>query len=125
MSPASRIACAESSWEGAAEARVGAGFTAAILALALGLPLAAGRRMALVAGLGDDINLVSLFDHLVLPQLHPAVGDAFAGLHVIFHPVPGADEVHLGLREEEPLRGLVGTQPLFDLGNGEPFAGRA
>ena len=34
-----------------------------------------------------------------IAQLQAAVGDAFAGLHVVFVAVPGADEMHLGVRE--------------------------
>src|SRR6516225_9723309 len=71
-----------------------------------------------VAALGNDINLVSLFDHLVLAQLELAVGDALAGFHIVFVAVPGAHEMHFGLGKVEPLRGLVRQQPLFDLGDG-------
>ena len=49
---------------------------------------------------------------------------AFAGLHVVFHAVPGTDEMHLGVGEVEPARGLVGHDPLLDLGDGQPLAGR-
>src|ERR1700759_1583096 len=77
------------------------------------------------AALGDDINLVSLFQHLVLLQLHLPVGDALAGLHVVFHAVPWAHEIHLGLGEVEALRCLVGAKPLLDLGDGQAFAGGA
>src|SRR5262245_20699572 len=97
ISRASRIACCESSFCGTSFGLAGATFAAAF-----GLPLAAGRR-DLVAALGDDIDLVSLFHHLVLAQLHLPVGDAFAGLHVVFHAVPGAHEVHLGFRKVEAL----------------------
>src|SRR5262249_16884921 len=116
---ARRIASFESSFGGTS-----LGFAGATFAAAFGLPLAAERR-DLAAALGDDIKLVSLFHQLVFPQLQLPVGDAFAGLHVVFHAVPGADEVHLGVREIEPLRCLVGTQPLLDLGDGETLAGRA
>src|SRR5215472_5356791 len=78
-----------------------------------------------VAALRDDINVVSLLHHLVAPQLEPAVGDAFAGLDVVLVAVPGADEVGLGVREVEALRGLVGHDALFDLGDDQPLAGRA
>src|SRR5262245_32181606 len=119
ISRASRIASFESSFCGTS-----LGFAGATFAAAFGLPLAVERR-DLAAALGDDIKLVSLFHQLVFPQLQLPVGDAFAGLHVVFHAVPGADEVHLGVREIEPLRCLVGTQPLLDLGDGETLAGRA
>src|SRR5262245_29637676 len=120
MSRASRIAWSDSSlWGTSFGLAAGATFAAA-----LGLPLAAGRR-GLVAALGEDIDLVSLFHHLVLAQLQFPVRDALPGLHVVFHAVPGADEMHLGLRKVETLRGHVGTQPLLDLGDGEALAGRA
>src|SRR5689334_23227915 len=66
--------------------------TALSRATALGLPSAVGRRAGFAAALGDDINLVSLFQHLEFLQLHLPVRDALAGLHVVFHAVPRADE---------------------------------
>src|ERR1700686_4533284 len=77
------------------------------------------------ARLGDDIKILAFLHGLVLFQLHLAVADALAGLHVVFHAVPRADEVHLVFGEEQPHRGLVGTQPLLDLGDGQALAGRA
>src|SRR5258708_3553260 len=77
------------------------------------------------AALGDDINSVLLLDHLVLAQLELAVGHAFAGLHVVLVAVPGTDEMHLGVREIHPARGLVRHDPLFDLGDGQALAGRS
>src|SRR5689334_7227701 len=99
--------------------------TAFSLAATLGLPVAVGRRADFAAALGDDINLVSLFHHLVFLQLHFPARDALAGLHVVFHAVPRAHEIHVLLGEVQSLRGLVGTQPLLDLGNGQAFAGRS
>src|SRR5262249_40479502 len=61
----------------------------------------------------------------ILAQLEPAVADELAGLEVVFVTVPGAHEVHLGFREIEPARGLVGQDPLFHLGDDQAFAGRA
>src|SRR5262245_14219705 len=119
MSRASRMAWSDSSFCGTS-----LGLAEATFAATFGLPPATVRR-GLVAALGEDIDLVSLLHHLVLAQLQFPVGDALAGLHVVFHAVPGADEVHLGLREVETLRGHVGTQPLLDLGDGEALAGRA
>src|SRR5450432_912812 len=132
MSAASRVASAE------------AVATAAILVAGFATDFAAGRTGGLArdavfcavllgvlfailaaAVLGDDINSVLLLDHLVLPQLELAVGHAFAGLHVVFVAVPGTDEMHLGLREVEPARGLVRHDPLFDLGDGQALAGRS
>src|SRR5262245_11358339 len=119
MSRASRMAWSDSSFCGTS-----LGLAEATFAATFGLPPATVRR-GLVAALGEDIDLVSLLHHLVLAQLQFPVGDALAGLHVVFHAVPGTDEVHLGLREVETLRGHVRTQPLLDLGDGEAFAGRA
>src|SRR5580698_8847280 len=76
------------------------------------------------AGLRADIDLVPLLDHLVFAQLEFAVGDAFPGLHVVFIAVPRAHEMQFGVGEIEALGGLVRHQPLFDLGNGQSFAGR-
>src|SRR5580692_9108224 len=76
------------------------------------------------ARLGDDIKFVPLLHRLVFLQLHLAVRHALAGLHVVFHAVPGADEMHLILGEVEAHRGLVRTQPFLDLGDGQAFAGR-
>src|ERR1700686_2550345 len=111
MSAASRVASADAV---ATPALLPAGsatsFAAAGLArgAALGAVLCAVLLVLLAAAvLGDDINSVLLLDHLVLPQLELAVGHAFAGLHVVFVAVPGTDEMHLGLREVEPARGLV------------------
>src|SRR5215471_3284879 len=78
-----------------------------------------------VAVLRDDIDVVSLLHHLVAAQLELAVGDALAGLHVVLVAMPRADEVGLGVREVEALRGLVGHDPLLDLGDDQPLAGRA
>src|SRR5262249_16649159 len=85
-----------------------------------GLRIAA--RRAILAVLGEDINLVPFLDHFVSAQLELAVRHAFAGLHVVFVAVPGAHEMHLGVGEVEALRGLVGHEPLLDLGDGEAFA---
>src|SRR5262249_185506 len=93
ISPASRIAWSESSLLGTAS-----GFAEATFAATFGLPFAGERRAGLVAALGDDIDLVSLLHHRVFPQLHPAVGDTLARLHVVFHAVPRAHEMHLALR---------------------------
>src|SRR5262249_6511916 len=97
----------------------------------LAAAVAAPRRTAVlivllaVAALRDDINVIPFLHDLVLAQLHPAVGHALAGLHVVFHAVPRAHEVHLGVGEVEAARGLVGHDPLFDLGNRQSLAGRA
>src|SRR6185436_20691409 len=88
MSAASLIASAESPVCGV----LGFGATVRV-AVAFNLAIAAGRRAVFAAALGDDINLVSLFQHLVFLQLHLPVRDALAGLHVVFHAVPGTDEV--------------------------------
>src|ERR1700739_3824493 len=77
------------------------------------------------ARLGADIKVLAFLHGFVFLQLHLAVADALAGLHVVFHAVPRADEVHLVFGEEQAHRGLVGTQPLLDLGDGQAFAGRA
>src|SRR5262249_42409999 len=90
-----------------------------------GLALRAAARPAVWAAvLRDDIDVVPLLQHLVLPQLQFAVGHAFAGLHVVLVAVPGTDEMHLGVGEKEPARRLVRHEPLFDLRDREPLAGR-
>src|ERR1019366_9441783 len=125
MSAASRVASPEAV---AFPAGSATGFAAAGLArgAALDAVLCAVLLVVLAAAvLGDDINSVLLLDHLVLPQLELAVGHAFAGLHVVFIAVPGTDEMHLGVREVEPARGLVRHDPLFDLGDGQALAGRS
>src|SRR5580704_2575696 len=105
---------------GLATGRAGTGRRAALVAAFVTfLPIAFAAR------LGDDIKVFSLLHGLVLLQLHLAIADALAGLHVVFHAVPRADEVHLVFGEEQAHRGLVGPQPLLDLGNGQAFAGRA
>src|SRR5579864_6296399 len=87
--------------------------------------LTAGFGVAFAARLGDDIKVLSFLHGLVFLQLQLAVGDALAGLHVVFHAMPRADEVHLVFREIEAHRGLVGPQPLLDLGDGQALTGRA
>src|SRR5258705_8518503 len=77
-----------------------------------------GAAALAVAALRGDIDVVPFLHDLVLAQLHLAIGDAFASLHVVFHAVPGADEMQLGFREVQPARGLVRHDPLFNLGNG-------
>src|SRR6204780_3940453 len=77
------------------------------------------------ARLGDDIKILAFLHGLVLLQPHLAIADALAGLPVVFHAVPRADEVHLVFGEEQAHRGLVGAQPLLDLGDGQTLAGRA
>src|SRR5262249_57511173 len=52
-------------------------------------------------------------------------GQGLGGLDVICVAVPGTHEMHFAVREVEPLRGLVGQQPLLDLGDGEALAGGA
>src|SRR5262249_36978205 len=78
----------------------------------------ARRAAGFAARLGDDIELISLLYRFIFLQLQLAIGDTLAGLHVIFHAVPGADEVHFVFREIQPHRGLVRPQPLLDPGNG-------
>src|ERR1700722_18888596 len=77
------------------------------------------------ARLGDDIQILAFLHGLVLLQLHLAIADALAGLHVVFHAVPCADEVHLVFGAKQPPRGLVGGPPLLDFGDGQALAGRA
>src|SRR4029079_3557443 len=89
-----------------------------------------GDALAFDAGfalgrLGEDIHLIPFLDDLVAAQSQLAVGDTFAGLHVVFVAVPEAAEMHLGVGEIESFGRLVRAQPLFDLGNGQAFAGRA
>src|SRR5689334_9105696 len=105
----------------------GAGFAATgATARGAGLAACAGLlRVFAVALLRDDIHVVSPLHDLVAAQLELAVGDAFAGLDVVLVAVPRADEVRLGVGEVEALRGLVGQDPLFDLGDDQALAGRA
>src|SRR5579864_5354295 len=77
------------------------------------------------ARLGDDIKVLALLHGLVFLQLHLAVADALAGLHVVFHAVPRTDEVHFVFREKQAQRRLVGAKPLLDLGDRQAFARRA
>src|SRR6516164_4602750 len=77
------------------------------------------------ARLGDDIKVISLLHRFVFLQLQLAIGDAFAGPHVIFHAVPRADEVHLVFREIQTHRGLVRPQAFLDSGDGQALASRA
>src|SRR6516165_2647761 len=87
--------------------------------------LAARSSASLAARLGEDIDLVSLLYDLIFLQFQTAVGHAFAGLHIIFHAMPRADEIHVGLGEIKTHRGLVRPQPLLDARDGEPLAGRS
>src|SRR5262245_10595004 len=89
-----------------------------------GLALAAGL-VCVAALLRDDINVVSFLHDLKFAQLQAPVGHAFAGLHVVLVAVPRADEMQLVLGEIEAKRGLVGPEPLLDLSDGEPLAGRS
>src|SRR5262245_19347313 len=102
-----------------------AGFAATgATARGAGLTACAGLlRVFAVALLRDDIDVVSPLHDLVAAQLELAVGDAFAGLDVVLVAVPRADEVRLGVGEVEALRGLVGQDPLFDLGDDQALAG--
>src|SRR4051812_2555135 len=85
-----------------------------------------GRRTALaVAALRDDIDLVSLLHHLVAPQLELAVGDAFAGLDVVFVAVPRAYEMRFGVGEIKTPGGLVRHDAFFHRGDDHAFAGRS
>src|SRR5215831_11251192 len=125
-SVASRFACAEPPPLAAAPA----GFACRSTGLAPPVRLAGGRagtaaRRAAFAVLGEDINLVAFLHDLVLAQLEPAVRHAFARLHVVFVAVPRTDEMHFAIGEVESLRGLVGQQPLLDLGDGETLASGA
>src|SRR5690242_8987072 len=88
------------------------------------LPLA---RLAagFAARLGDDIKVFSLLQGLVFLQLELAIGNALAGLHVVFHAVPWTDEVHFVFGEIEAHRGLIRPQPFLDPGDRQAFASRA
>src|SRR5262249_13296569 len=77
---------------------------AILLAGCAGTRFAAGcagiaARRAVLAALGEDINLIPFLDHFVFAQLEPAVGHALAGLHVVFVAVPRAHEVHFAVGE--------------------------
>src|SRR5215470_7780567 len=85
----------------------------------------AAARRAAFAVLGEDINLVAFLHDLVLAQLELSVRHAFASLHVVFVAMPRTNEMHFALGEVEALRGLVGQQPLLDLGDGETLASGA
>src|SRR5262249_49581514 len=88
-------------------------------------PDASAAAASAMASSGEDINLVAFLHHLVFAQLQLAIGDAFAGLHVVFVAVPRAHEMHLGLGEVQSLRGLVREEAFLDLGDGEALAGRS
>src|SRR5580704_11182722 len=117
---ATRIASAEAPLAGAAATAFNAGRTAAARRGGFATALEAG----FAARLGDDIKILAFLHRLVLFQLHLAIADALAGLHVVFHAVPGADEVHLIFGEIQAHGGLVRPQPLFDFGDGQAFTGR-
>src|SRR6516165_5795922 len=118
------LASAEAPFAGCSECFAAGSAT---IFLAVGAARPAGLRLrgtVAAAALRGDIEVVSLLKNFVLAQFHPAIGYAFAGLHVVFHAVPGADEMHLGVGEIKAARSLVGHDPLFDLGNGQSLAGR-
>src|SRR5271170_872744 len=107
---ASDVSCAAAPPAGAGNAALaGAGaFAGAEALVGAALPRPAGFAATLAAaGLRADINLVPLLDHLVFAQLELAVGDALAGLDVVFIAVPRAHEMQLGVREVQPLGGHV------------------
>src|ERR1700691_3948763 len=87
--------------------------------------LVARRTAPLATRLGEDINVVSLADDLILFQFQPAIARAFPGFDIVFHAMPGTDEVHFALGEIESHRGLVRTQALFDFGDGQALASGA
>src|SRR5580704_16036932 len=118
---ATRSASAEAPVAGATATAFNAGRTAAARRGGLATALVAG----FAARLGDDIKILAFLHGLVFLQLHLAVADALAGLHVVFHAMPRTDEVHLVFGEEQAHRSLVRAQPLLDLGDGQAFAGRA
>src|SRR5260221_9795329 len=102
-----------------------AAFLAFVRLAGSGASLAVGFVATLAAAvLRTDINLVPFLDHFVFAQLELAVGDAFAGLEVILIAVPGAHEVEFGIGEIQALRGFIGHDALFDLGDGETLEGR-
>src|SRR6202034_3460906 len=119
-----------------ASARRFASAEAPLSALAPGLPgnfaapprlaaLVARRTAPLATSLGEDINVVSLADDLILFQFQPAIARAFPGFDIVFHAMPGTDEVHFVLGEIESHRGLIRTQAFLDLGDGQTLAGGA
>src|SRR4029079_13673791 len=124
ISAASFIASAESPVCGV----LGFGATVRV-ATAFNLAAVAERRAGLAAifaaALGDGIQLVPFLQRLVFLQPHLPVGDALAGLHVVFHAVPGADEMHLVFRERQAQRRLVWAKLLFHRGDGQAFARRS
>jgi hypothetical protein len=64
-------------------------------------------------------------DDLIFFQLLLAIRDALARLHVIFHAMPGADEVHFSIRKIQTLRRHVGTQAFLDFCDRQTLASRA
>src|SRR5262245_38259417 len=127
ISAASRSAAAETFWMvPGADFAGGVAFLAFVRLAGSGASLAVGFVATLAAAvLRTDINLVPLLDHFVFAQLESAIGDAFAGLDVILITVPRAHEVEFGVGEIQALRGLVGHDAFFHLGNGQPLAGRS
>src|SRR6266853_1789637 len=123
ISAASFLAATEASPSGLAAALTGAGLAGAA-PLPRGLPAGLAETFAATA-LRTDIDLVPLLDDLVFAQLELAVGHAFAGLDIVLVTVPGAHEVQLGVGEIQALRGLVGHDALFHLGDRQPLAGRS
>src|SRR3984893_1559532 len=121
----------------ASPAALGASFAVAGLATATFLtemrlagvgaaPLPAGFAATVAATvLRADINLVPLLDQCVLTQLELAVRDAFTGLDIVLVAMPGAHEMQFGVRKIQALRGLVGHDAFFHLGDRQPLAGRS
>src|ERR1700733_7609602 len=112
IAPARRFASAE-----APSPVLAAGFGGNLAAPPRLAALVARRTAPLATRLGEDINVVSLADDLILFQFQPAIARAFAGFDIVFHAMPGTDEVHFALGEIESHRGLVRTQALLDLGD--------
>src|SRR5262245_21428725 len=71
-----------------------------------------------------DEDVVAALDHVVLPELQPAVADALAGLEVVFVAVPGAGEMH-SVAEGLPLVCLVRVEDVDHVVDKDALAGRA
>src|SRR5262245_24862935 len=92
-------------------------------------PSISAARVSISAGRSstsdDDIDASLALHHLVLAQLEPRVGRAFAGLELVFPAMPGADDVRLVLVVFLRHERLVRRIDVDDLAPDDALAGRA
>src|SRR5262249_26973171 len=71
----------------------------------------------------DDVDVFAAAHDLVLAQLQPPVGDALAGLQLVFIAMPRAGEVHLVGKRLSPI-GAVRRDDIDDAVDHQPLADR-